>query len=166
MVQTSSETLARDASAGANQPGEWEKRFPQASPTAAVPGSFLGFPASLNAQAGVLAATVYETQYPPPDASSRAAAVVDLKTGSTALLGASRRVSSIAVSPKGDYAAVVEIAPASKTSNWRDIFIWQKSTESARYDLYASIYGTGGLLACTRQVAAGVPSPVVNTAWR
>ena len=62
--------------------------------------------------------------------------------------------------------AVVENAPASKTGNWRDIFVWQRSTESARYDLYASIYGTGGLLACTRQIAAGVPSPVVNTAWR
>jgi hypothetical protein len=166
MVQTSSETLARDASAGANDPGEWEKRFPQTSATAAVPGSYLGFPASLNAQAGVIAATVYETQYPRPDAGNRAAAVVDLKTGSAVLLGASRRVSSIALSPKGDYVAVVEIAPASKRSNWRDIFVWQKGTEGARYDLYASVYGTGGLLACTRQIAAGVPSPVVNTAWR
>jgi hypothetical protein len=166
MVQTSSETLARDASHGVNEPGEWEKRFPQVSATAAVPGSYLGFPAALNAQAGVLAATVYETQYPRADAGNRAAAVVDQKTGSTVLLAAPRRVGGIAVSPQGDYVAVVEIAPASTMRNWRDIFVWQKSTEGARYDIHATVYGTGGLVACTREITAGVPSPIVNVAWR
>jgi hypothetical protein len=166
MVQTSSEALARDASYVANQPGEWERRFPQTPATAAVPGSYLGFPASMNAQAGVLAATVYETQYPAPDAGNRAAAVVDLRTGGTVLLAASRRVTSIAVSPKGDYVALVEITPASKMATWRDLLVWQKGSESPRYDVYATVYGAGGLVACTREITAGVPSPIVNVVWR
>ena len=165
MVQTSSEALTRDASYGSNQPGEWEKRFPQTSATATLPGSYLGFPASSNAQAGVLAATVYEAQ-PAPDAVNRGAAVVDLKTGGTVLLAAPRRVSSIAVSPKGDYVVVVETAPASKMATWRDLLVWQKSTESPRYDIYATVFGAGGLVACTREITAGVPSPIVNVAWR
>jgi hypothetical protein len=75
-------------------------------------------------------------------------------------------VGGIAVSPQGDYVAVVEIAPASTMRNWRDIFVWQKSTEGARYDIHATVYGTGGLVACTREITAGVPSPIVNVAWR
>jgi len=67
--------------------------------------------------------------------------------------------------PKGDYLAVLEIAPAAKLTNWRDLFVWEKSREGPRYDIYATVFSTSGLAACTREVTAGVPSPIVNVVW-
>jgi hypothetical protein len=166
MVQTSSAALARDASSGTNAIGEWEKRFPGISATATVPQAYLGFPASSNARVGKFAATVYDKQYPSANDMNRAVAVVDLKTNDTVLLAAPRRVGSIALSPNGEYVAVVEIAPATSAASWRDIFVLQRSAQGPRYDMYATVYATSGLVACTRELALGVPSPVVNVAWR
>ena len=166
MVQTSTAPVTRDASYGLNQGGEWEKRFPSISATTTVPGAYLGFPAASDPRAGVFAATVYETQYPAPEAVNRAVVVVDLKTNDTVMLAAQRRVGSVALSPKGDYVAVVEIAPAKSMASWRDLLVWQKNTQSPRFDLYATVYATGGLVACTRELATALPSPVVNVEWR
>jgi hypothetical protein len=165
-VQTSTASLTTDASYGANRAGEWEKRFPGVSATTTVPGAYLGFPAASNPRAGVFAATVYETQYPAPTASNRGVAVVNLKTSDTVTLAAARRVGSVAVSPDGEYVAVVEIAPATTITSWRDVFGLNRPTESPRYTMYATVYSSGGLVACTRELAARVPSPVVNVAWR
>jgi hypothetical protein len=165
-VQTSTDALARDASYGENRAGEWEKRFPGTPAAGAIPGAYLGFPAASNAAAGVLAASLYENQYPGPGEANRAVAVVDLKTSGTVLLAASRRVGSIALSPKGDYVAVVEIASATPASSWRDWFGLQRNAQAPRYDLYATVYSTGGLVACTRDLATGIPSPIANVSWR
>jgi hypothetical protein len=166
MVQTSAATLARDASYGTNAPGEWEKRFPGISATTTVPNAYLGFPASSNARIGKFAATVYDKQHPEANEMNRAVAVVDLKTNDTVLLAAPRRVGSIALSPNGEYVAVVEIAPATSAASWRDLFSLQKSAQSPRFDMYATVYSTTGLVACTRDLALGLPSPAVNVAWR
>ena len=165
MVQTSTAALARDASYGTNQIGEWDRKFPDVSATTTIPDSYLGFPAASNPRAGVLAAAVYDVQYPAANETNRAVVVVDLKTKGTVLLVAPRRVNSIAISPKGDYLAVLEIAPAAKLSNWRDLFVWDKSKEGPRYDVYATVFSISGLAACTREVTAGVPSPIVNVVW-
>ena len=165
-VQTSTAALAPDASYGANRAGEWEKRFPSISATTTVPDAFLGFPASSNPRAGVFASAVYEKQYPGPGDANRAVAVVDLKTNGTVMLAAPRRVGSVALSPDADYVALVEIAPASGATGWRDGFGLSRSAESPRYDMYATVYSTGGLVACTRELATRVPSPEVNVAWR
>jgi hypothetical protein len=165
-VQTSTGTLARDASWGVNRAGEWESRFPGVSATTTVEGSFLGFPAASNPRAGILAATAYETRYPAQGEVNRAVAVVDLKSNQTALLPASRRVASIALSPDGDYVAVVETLPAASTAGWRDLFGLRSSAQSPRSDVHATVYSTGGLVACTRQLATGLPSAVVNSSWR
>jgi hypothetical protein len=166
MVQTSAAALARDASYGTNAIGEWEKRFPGISATTTIPEAYLGFPASSNARIGKFAATVYDKQYPAANEMNRAVAVVDLKTNDTVLLAAPRRVGSIALSPSGEYVAVVEIAPATSAASWRDFFGLQKSAQSPRFDMYATVYSTSGLVACTRDLALGLPSPVVNVAWR
>jgi hypothetical protein len=165
-VQTSTDPLGRDASYGENRAGEWERRFPGTPAAGAIPNAHLGFPASANPGAGVLAASVYDNPHPGPAAVNRAVAVVDLKTSGTVLLPATRRVGSIAVSPKGDYVAVVEVASATTASSWRDWFGLQTSAQAPRFDLYATVYSTGGLVACTRELATGIPSPVVNVAWR
>jgi hypothetical protein len=156
----------RDASAGTNQPGEWEKRFPQVSATDAIAGSFLGFPAAANASAGVLGAAVYETQYPPPGAPGKGIAVVDQKAQTTHLIGATRRVASIAWAPKGEYFAVVELAPTSQMKGWRDLFAWGAPPAAAtQYDVFASVYHVGGLLACNKKLVGAVPSPNPSVVW-
>ena len=166
MVQSSAAALTRDASYGTNEVGEWDKRFPGISATTTIPDAYLGFPASSNTRAGKFAATVYDKQYPAASDMNRAVAVVDLKTNDTVILAAPRRVASIAVSPNGEYVAVVEIAPAKSAASWRDFFGLQRSAQSPRFDLYATVFSTSGLVACTRELATGVPSPVVNVAWR
>jgi hypothetical protein len=165
-VQTSMDALARDASYGVNRAGEWEKRFPAISSSTTISGAYLGFPAASNAGAGVAVATVYETQYPAPNAAHRGVAVVDLKTSDTVMLAAPRRVGSIVVSPKGDYVAIVEIASSTTMGSWRDLLGLQRNAESPRFDVYATVYSTSGLVACTRELATKLPSPIVNAAWR
>lgn len=165
-VQTSAAALERDASYGANGPGEWEKRFPGISATGTVPDAFLGFPAVSDPRAGIFAAAVYATQYPAPGDASRGVAVVNLKSGNPVVLPATRRVGSVALSPDAGYVAVVEVAPVAASWNWRDLFAMQRTAESARFDVHATVYSTDGLVACTRELAAATPSPVVNVAWK
>jgi hypothetical protein len=157
---------ARDASAGANQPGEWQKRFPQVSATETVAGSFLGFPAAGDASAGVVAAAVYEAQYPPPGAPGKGIVVVDQKARTTQLIGATRRVAGIAWAPKGEYFAVVDLSPTAQARGWRDLFVWGAPPAAAtQYDVFASVYHAGGLIACNQKLAGEVPSPNPNVAW-
>jgi len=113
-----------------------------------------------------VAASVYDVRYPAATASNRAVVVVDLASKATVLLPATRRVGSIALSPKGDYVPVFEVAPSSKMPSWRDLLVWEKSAPSTRYDVYATVYSAGGLVACTRELAPRLPSPVVNATWR
>ncbi|MCC6194423.1 MAG: hypothetical protein IT518_08150 [Burkholderiales bacterium] len=156
----------RDASAGSNQPGEWEKRFPQVSATDTIAGSFLGFPAAVNASAGMLGAAVYDTRYPSPGTPGKGIAVVDQNARTTQLVGATRRVAGIAWAPKGEYFAVVELAPSSQMKGWRDLFAWgAPPAAAAQYDVFASVYHAGGLLACNKKLAGGVPSPNPNVIW-
>ena len=164
-VLTSMEPLARDASSGANVAGEWDKRFPGISATTTVPGSYLGFPASSDPRAGTFVAAVYETQYPAASELNRAVVVVELKSGGTVLLNAPRRVRSIALSPKGDYVAILESTPAKSMGSLRDWFSFDRRSDAARFDVYATVYSTSGLVACTREVAAGLPAPLVNMNW-
>ena len=166
MVQTSAVPLTRDASYGSNGIGEWESRFPGISATETVPGAYLGFPAASDPRAGIFAARVYETRHPAADQGNRAVAVVNLTTNDTVLLAAPRRVGSLALSPGSQYVAIVEIAPATTTTGWRDLMGMQQSAQSPRFDLYATVYATTGLAACARPLATALPSPVVNIAWR
>src|SRR5262249_35699226 len=121
-VLTDTGPFPKDPSAGANQAGEWQRRFPDVSATTAVPCSFLGVPAASNAKAGVLAAAVYEEEYPSAGSLTRGVAVVDVKAQSTQLIGTQRRVQSVAWSPKGDYVTVVEVAPTARMDGWREWF--------------------------------------------
>ena len=165
-VQTSAASLERDASYGVNRAGEWEKRFPGISAGTTVPGAYLGFPAASDPRAGIFAATVYDTPYPSASETNRAVAVVDLKTNDPVLLTAGRRVGSVALSPKADYVAVVEVTRAATGWSWRDMLGMQRASESARFDAFATVYSTGGLVACTRELATALPSPIVNVAWK
>jgi hypothetical protein len=166
MVVASSGAPATDASYGANQVGEWERRFPAVSATTTIPGAFLGFPAASNAGAGVLAAAVYDEQYPVSGSPSSAVVVVDLKTHYTQLVGMKGRVSNVVWSPKGDYVAVLEIAPAARLPGFLDMFTFSAPPSRAQFDIYATIYSASGLAACTRRVASGLPTPSPTAAWR
>ena len=166
MVTASSGAPATDASYGANQVGEWERRFPAVSATATIPGAFLGFPAASNGRADLLAAAVYDEQYPASGSPSSSVVVVDLKTHYTQLVGMKGRVSSVVWSPKGDYVAVLEIAPAAKLPRLLDMFTFSSAPSRPQFDVYATIYSTSGLAACTRRVAGGLPTPSPTAAWR
>jgi hypothetical protein len=164
-VLTQRDRPPRDASAGDNQPGAWQKRFPQVSPTDTVAGAFLGFPAAANAAAGVVAATLYDVQYPPAGAPGKGVVVVDPQAQTTQVIPATRRVAAIAWAPKGEYLAVVELAPAAQMKGWRDWFVSGAPAAPARYDVFASVYHVGGLLACNKKLAGDAPAPNPNVVW-
>jgi hypothetical protein len=164
-VLTDSGPFPKDASSGPNQPGEWEKRFAEVSAANAIPGSFLGFPAASNARAGVLAAAIYEEQYPATGTYARAVAIVDVKAQRAQILGTQRRVQSVAWSPKGDYAAVLETAPTTKLPGWREMFGLSSPQSAPQSDVHATIYHAGGLVGCSRRLASGLPSPNTSVAW-
>jgi hypothetical protein len=161
-VLTDTGPFPKDPSAGA--PGEWAKRFPEVSATTPVPGSFLGFPAASNAKAGVLAGAVYENEYPPAGSLTRGVAVVDVKTQRTQLIGTQRRVQSVALSPKGDYVAVVEVAPTATTGGWREWFGLSPAPATTQWDVHATVY-SGGLVGCSKRIASGLPSANTSMVW-
>lgn len=165
MALAGSGAVEKDASHGMNQPGAWERRFPDVSATNTVPGSFLGFPAAANERAGVLAAAVFDERYPASGSLSSAVVVVDVKTRGTQLVGARRRVDGIAWSPKGDYFAVLESAPTARTSGWRNLFSFGSPPSTEQYDVHATIYAASGLAACSRLVASGLPAPTPSVGW-
>ncbi|MFO1324749.1 MAG: hypothetical protein U1F15_11865 [Burkholderiales bacterium] len=165
MVLAGSGPVEKGSSYGANQPGVWERRFPDASATTTVPGSFLGFPAAANARAGVLAAAVYDERYPAPGTSSSAVVVVDLRSRGTQFVGGRTHVDGIAWSPNGDYFAVLESAPTARMSGWRDLFSFASPPPTAQYDVHATIYSASGLAACSRRVGSGLPAPTPGIGW-
>jgi hypothetical protein len=165
MVIAGTGAVEKDSSYGVNQPGVWERRFPDVSATTTVPGSFLGFPAASDKRAGILAATVYDERYPGPGIPSIAVVVVDLKTRATQLVGARRRVDGIAWSAKGDYFAVLESAPTTRMGGWRDLFSFSSPQSAAQSDVHMTVYSASGLAACSRLVASGLPAPSGSVAW-